>query len=112
LAYALGLAKGVITVVAQGMFRQLSTRSGRLGISHGFLVLIAEVKVANSNQVKRKQAMPKAKDLRIQGVSFVDALRPIVSAPPLPKKAKAGAKNQRKNRSQKTSHSNRIKFSF
>jgi len=32
--------------------------------------------------------MPKAKDLRIQGVSFEQAAKRILSAPPMPKKAK------------------------
>jgi hypothetical protein len=33
--------------------------------------------------------MPKAKDLRLHGVKFEDALRRIISAPPMPKPAKA-----------------------
>jgi hypothetical protein len=44
----------------------------------------------NCVQVKRKQTMPKpAKDLRLHGVKFEDALKRILSAPPMPKKPKA-----------------------
>ena len=46
-----------------------------------------------------QNTMPKAIDLRLKGVSFEDAMKRILSAPPLPKKSKRkkAVKNPRLN---------------